>query len=102
MRVVSQGPQQREVLGVAMEVVDAVTGRLARGGAGAVLELPPVVVDVAALHLMRGGGGAPQEAGGKIRAPLFGYARSLWRSTRAGGGFSENIVATPGEGARWT
>ena len=52
---------EREIVGVAVVAVRAVTRRLDTGGVGRVLEHPPVVVPIAALDLMRGGSNTPHE-----------------------------------------
>ncbi len=52
VRVLPQPGQQREVLGVAVELVDRVAGGLDAGRVRRVLPGPPVVVDVAALDLV--------------------------------------------------
>ena len=63
---------QRDVLGVPVEAVGAVAGRLDATGSGPVFELPPVVVPVAALDLVRGRGHAPEEAVGESHAHSAG------------------------------
>ena len=57
--------KQRDVLGVAVVVVDGVAAGLGAAARGVVLPCPPVVVPVAALDLVGGGRRPPEEAVGE-------------------------------------
>jgi hypothetical protein len=97
VRVVTQEPQQAEVLAEPDVVVTGRVGAVPGQDAALAFELPPVAVPVGALDLVRGRGTAPEEAlwkaalgtvpcgdlswmgqvrGRRLRAPALAEARS--------------------------